>query len=113
MFIVWNFGKESLDMIMTAAAQIGEEVKTFESGCFNRTPAEKPITEVIFFAHGSRNRFGGSNEEGVGGLSPDEFVKTLTTPPLTLPASVKNLCLCGCHIGLTQPPKPKLHCKSS
>ena len=106
MFIVWNFGKESLDMIKTAAAHMGEEAKEYNIGCFNRTPAEKPITEVIFMAHGSRNRFGGSNEEDIGGLSPNEFVKTITTPPRQLPNSVKDLCLCGCHIGLAQPPNP-------
>ena len=107
MFIVWNFDKASLEMIKVAAAQIGEEAKEYNIGCFDRTPQEKPITEVIFIAHGSRNRFGGSNdEENIDGLSPEEFVKVITSDPRKLPTSVKNLCLCGCDIGLTHPPKP-------
>jgi hypothetical protein len=107
MFIVWNFDKASLEMIKVAAAQIGEEAKEYNIGCFDRTPQEKPITEVIFIAHGSRNRFGGSNdEENIDGLTPKEFVKFITSSSQKLPASVKNLCLCGCHIGLAQPPKP-------
>lgn len=106
-FILWNQNDDSLARVKTGATTLKVEARKFLDGCFQGSDGKDlPIEEVTIIAHGSRKTFGGNTEECLNGLTAKEFVNKLTTSPCKLPATVKTLHLCGCQIGLIQPPEP-------